>query len=48
MQNLTGGAGADTFVFADGAGIDGTIDGGDGTNTLDYAGDGGAAPTPRA
>jgi hypothetical protein len=35
--NLTGGNGADTFVFADGAGVDGTIDGGGGTNTLDYS-----------
>jgi hypothetical protein len=37
MQNLTGGAGADTFVFSDGAGVSGTIDGGGGTNTLDYS-----------
>jgi hypothetical protein len=38
VQNLTGGTGADTFVFADGAGIDGTIDGGGGgTNALDYS-----------
>jgi hypothetical protein len=37
VQNLTGGTGADTFVFADGAGVDGTIDGGGGTNTLDYS-----------
>jgi hypothetical protein len=37
VQNLTGGAGADTFVFADGAGVDGTIDGGSGSNTLDYS-----------
>jgi hypothetical protein len=35
--NLHGGNGADTFVFADGAGVDGTIDGGGGTNTLDYS-----------
>jgi hypothetical protein len=35
--NLTGGNGADTFVFADGAGVDGTIDGGGGTNSLDYS-----------
>ena len=34
---LHGGNGADTFVFADGAGVDGTIDGGGGTNTLDYS-----------
>jgi Ca2+-binding RTX toxin-like protein len=37
MQNLIGGAGADTFVFADGASVSGTIDGGGGTNTLDYS-----------
>jgi hypothetical protein len=37
VQNLTGGAGTDTIVFADGAGVDGTIDGGGGTNTLDYS-----------
>jgi acrosin len=37
MQNLTGGMGADTFQFANGAGVDGTIDGGGGTNTLDYS-----------
>jgi hypothetical protein len=37
VQNLAGGAGADTFVFADGAGVDGAIDGGGGTNTLDYS-----------
>jgi hypothetical protein len=37
FQNLTGGAGNDTFVFAAGAGVDGTIDGGGGTNKLDYA-----------
>jgi hypothetical protein len=35
--NLLGGNGADTFVFADGAGVDGTIDGGGGTNALDYS-----------
>jgi hypothetical protein len=37
FQNLTGGAGADTFVFSDGAGVSGTIDGGGGTNSLNYA-----------
>jgi hypothetical protein len=37
VKNLTGGNGADSFLFADGAGIDGTIDGGAGTNTLDYS-----------
>jgi hypothetical protein len=34
---LHGGNGADFFVFADGAGVDGTIDGGGGTNALDYS-----------
>jgi hypothetical protein len=35
--NLSGGSGNDTFVFSDGAGLSGgTIDGGPGTNTLDY------------
>src|SRR5262249_44535740 len=37
VQNLQGGAGADTFVFADGQGVDGSVDGGGGTNTLDYS-----------
>jgi hypothetical protein len=37
-SNLHGGNGADTFVFADGAGVDGIIDGGGGTNTLNYSG----------
>jgi hypothetical protein len=35
--NLIGGSGDNTFVFADGAGVDGTINGGGGTNTLDYS-----------
>jgi hypothetical protein len=35
--NLYGGNGWDTFVFDDGAGVDGIIDGGGGTNTLDYS-----------
>jgi hypothetical protein len=35
--NLYGGNGQDTFHFADGAGVDGAIDGGGGTNTLDYS-----------
>jgi hypothetical protein len=34
--SLHGGFGADYFTFADGAGVDGAIDGG-GTNTLDYS-----------
>jgi Ca2+-binding RTX toxin-like protein len=37
VQNLKGGADADTFLFADGQGVDGIIDGGGGTNTLDYS-----------
>jgi Ca2+-binding RTX toxin-like protein len=37
FENLTGGAGEDTFVFADGGSISGVIDGGGGTNTLDYS-----------
>jgi hypothetical protein len=39
VQFLQGGAGADTFVFVDGAGVDGSIDGGmgGGINTLDYS-----------
>jgi hypothetical protein len=36
-QSLHGGAGADYFRFANGAGVDGTIDGGGGVNTLDYS-----------
>jgi hypothetical protein len=38
IQNLTGGTGADSFVFSDGAGVAGTVDGGGGAgkNTLDY------------
>jgi hypothetical protein len=34
FQNLTGGSGSDTFVLANGVGIDGNLDGGGGTNTL--------------
>jgi hypothetical protein len=37
FQNLIGGAGDDTFVFSDGAGVSGFIDGAGGTNTLDYS-----------
>jgi hypothetical protein len=38
VQNLNGaGTGAVVFVFADGAGVDGNIAGGGGTNTLDYS-----------
>ena len=37
IQNLAGGAGADTFKFSSGATISGTVSGGAGTNTLDYS-----------
>jgi CHAT domain-containing protein len=37
FQNLTGGTGNDTFVFSNGVGVSGTINGGAGTNTLDYS-----------
>jgi hypothetical protein len=37
FQNLTGGAGNNTFVFSDGAALSGTLTGGGGTNTLDYS-----------
>jgi hypothetical protein len=37
VQNLTGGGANNTFVFNDGTGLDGTILGGGGTNTLDYS-----------
>jgi acrosin len=36
VQNLVGGSAADTFKFHTGAGVSGTINGGGGTNTLDY------------
>jgi pimeloyl-ACP methyl ester carboxylesterase len=37
FENLTGGAGNDQFVFLPGGSISGNIDGGGGTNTLDYS-----------
>jgi hypothetical protein len=37
VQNLTGGTGNDLLVFSNGAGVTGTINGGGGTNELDYA-----------
>ncbi len=37
IANLTGGAGADDFVFASGATLTGTINGGSGSNTIDYS-----------
>ena len=44
VQALTGGSGNDTFKFTAGS-ISGKVDGGTGTNTLDYSGDGGTAVT---
>jgi hypothetical protein len=37
IQNLTGGAGADTFSFLPGGSLDGNINGGNGRDTLDYS-----------
>jgi hypothetical protein len=37
VQNLVGGTGGNTFVFSDGKGVTGSIDGGSGNNTLDYS-----------
>lgn len=37
IQNLVGGSGNDTFNVADGARVTGSINGGDGTNTIDYS-----------
>jgi Ca2+-binding RTX toxin-like protein len=37
FANLTGGSGNDSFAFADGASISGAINGGGGTNALDYS-----------
>ncbi len=37
FENLTGGSAADTFAFQPGGSVAGTIDGGAGTNTLDYS-----------
>jgi hypothetical protein len=41
IANLTGGPGADTFKFMPGGSVAGTIDGGGGSNKLDYSGIGG-------
>ena len=38
IENLVGADGVDKFIFADGAAVAGNIDGGDGTNTLDFSG----------
>jgi hypothetical protein len=45
VENLTGGTANDTFKFTSGGSVTGLIDGGGGTNTLDYSGDGGIAAT---
>jgi Ca2+-binding RTX toxin-like protein len=37
FENMVGGTTNDTFKFSNGTGISGTIDGGDGANTLDYS-----------
>jgi hypothetical protein len=37
FENLTGAAGNDTFAFQPGGSVSGNIDGGGGTNTLDYS-----------
>ncbi|MGB0560810.1 MAG: CHAT domain-containing protein [Spirulinaceae cyanobacterium] len=37
VQQITGGTGADTFVFNDGVNFNGLLDGGGGLNTLDYS-----------
>src|SRR5262249_18770468 len=37
MANLVGGAADDRFIFSNGAGVSGSIDGGAGTDTLDYS-----------
>jgi outer membrane protein OmpA-like peptidoglycan-associated protein/Ca2+-binding RTX toxin-like protein len=37
IENLTGSAGPDGFVFADGADVAGTVDGGAGVDTVDYS-----------
>jgi hypothetical protein len=37
IQNVTTGSGNDRFVFRDGASLSGTVDGGGGSDTLDYS-----------
>jgi hypothetical protein len=44
FENLTGGGGADQFIFLPGGSIAGNVDGGGGNNTLDYS----ALPGPVA
>jgi hypothetical protein len=45
IQNLIGGTSTDTFKFTSAGKVSGLVDGGGGTNTLDYSGDGGVAAT---
>jgi hypothetical protein len=45
VENLTGGTLNDTFAFNSGGSVSGKIDGGTGTNTLNYSSDGGVAAT---
>ena len=45
VENLLGGAANDTFRFGPGGSVSGSLDGGGGTNVLDYSADGGAAAT---
>src|SRR5690606_5132547 len=37
FENLTGGSNNDSFVFSNGVGLSGSINGGLGSNTLDYS-----------
>ncbi len=37
VENLTGGAGNDDFIFSNGQGVTGAVNGGGGTDTLDYS-----------
>src|SRR5262249_4411402 len=37
IQNLTGGSGSDDFVFQKSGSLSGTVDGGGGSNSLDYS-----------
>src|SRR5262249_17537265 len=37
FQNLIGGTAKNTFIFSDGAGISGNLDGGSGRTKLDYS-----------
>ncbi|WP_421781721.1 hypothetical protein [Kiloniella litopenaei] len=37
VENIKAGASNDNFVFSDGAGVSGVLDGGSGTNTADYS-----------